>query len=176
MAAKGLLSGMIENQFQPDALITRAQYAALVQKVFALTSRRAPVTFSDVAENNWAKGAINQAVQGGFLSGYPDGTFRPGASITRMEVLLSLASGLDLALPPNQDALQVYGDRTTIPPWAAPALAATTETGLVVLYPDVNQLNPNQPATRSEVAAMMYEVLVHRGDAEPITSPYQVQP
>ncbi|NET90710.1 MAG: hypothetical protein F6K45_21900, partial [Kamptonema sp. SIO1D9] len=66
--------------------------------------------------------------------------------------------------------LQVYQDATQIPDYAREKLAATTEAGIVVNYPNPQQLEPNRPATRAEVAALIYKSLVSQGKARQINS------
>jgi hypothetical protein len=70
--------------------------------------------------------------------------------------------------------LNIYSDAAAIPNYAKNSIAAATENRLVVNYPTINTLKPNQPATRAEVAALIYQALVRSGKAQPITSPYIV--
>ena len=46
-------------------------------------------TFADVSENHWATKFIAKAAQKGWVSGYPDGTFKPNQNITKVEVVSS---------------------------------------------------------------------------------------
>lgn len=87
-----------------------------------------------------------------------------------MLVLVALASGLGLRSE-NRGVLSVYSDMSGIPDWAQTAIAGATEQGWVVNYPIRDRLNPNQEATRPEVAAFVYQALVNAGQAEAIASP-----
>lgn len=66
------------------------------------------------------------------------------------------------------DLSQYYADADQIPDYARDEVAIATEAGLIVNYPDPKLLNPNQPISRGETAALIYQVLENRGDLEPL--------
>lgn len=173
LANLNLVSGFADGSFKPDTALTRAQYAALVVKIFNPVPIRPPVQFSDVLEEFWASHPISQAYRGGFLSGFPDQTFHPQQNLRRVELIISLVNGLSL---PNADAkvLEIYQDRDTIPAYALSAVAAATQAGLVVNYPDLALLQPKHEATRADAIAFMYQALVRTGRVSAINSPYIV--
>ncbi len=173
LVAQGIMSGFEDGSFRPDDPITRVQFAAVIQTAFAPTATQSAQTFSDVAENFWGYNAIQTAYQGGFLSGYADGTFRPDQPATRVQILAGIANGLGYSSD-NTALLSVYQDADQIPNWALQAIAGATEQTLVVNYPQQNQLNPNQFATRADLAAFIYQALVKAGKFEVINSPYLV--
>jgi len=168
-----LISGFPDGSFKPDKTINRAEYAALLVKVFNPAPVRPATHFIDVPDRFWGLSAIQQAYRAGFLSGFPDRTFHPEQTLRRLHLVVSLASGLSL---PEADLgiLSVYEDRETIPAYARPAVAAATQSQIVASYPKPRDLN--QGATRAEAAAMMYQALVYKGLASKIPSPYIVTP
>jgi hypothetical protein len=176
LAGQNRLRGLPDGSFEPNQPVTRAQFAAQIEQAFDQPQGSVDQTFSDVTADYWAYSAIGQATQMGFMSGYPDGAFRPQQPITRLEVLLSLVTGLGITTPETQAALSTFADRAQIPEWATPKIAAATEAGLVVSHPNVQMLNPNQPTTRAEAAAMIYQALVANGEAEPVSSDYIARP
>lgn len=173
LAQQGIISGFPGGTFRPSDPVTRVQFAAIINKAFAPAAKRAGREFSDLNSSFWGYQAIQTAVRGGFMSGYPEGTFLPNQQIPRVQVLVALASGLEFP-PGGPTALAKYQDATTIPAYAVSAVAAATERQIVVNYPMVTQLNPTRPATRAEVAAFVYQALVNAGRAQAITSPYVV--
>ncbi len=170
---KGLISGFSDGTFKPDAKITRAQYAALLVKAFNPAAKRPGIQFTDVPSDYWAKDVIQQAYRSQFISGFPDNTFRPNDNIQRVQVIVSLVSGLGLSAP-DLNALSVYDDRSTIPDYAKDKVATATKKKIVVNYPQLKKLNPNAEATRAEVAVMVYQSLVEAKQASAIDSPYIV--
>ena len=86
-AARGLCKlGLFDDSdhFRPDDVITRAELVDVLVR-FAPNAPDAPASFSDVPSDHWAAAQIGKATALGWLSGYPDGTFRPESSLTRAE-------------------------------------------------------------------------------------------
>ncbi|MGD1905815.1 MAG: S-layer homology domain-containing protein [Leptolyngbyaceae cyanobacterium] len=165
LATNNLVSGMADGQFLPDAAMNRAQYAALVVKAFQPTPDQAAIAFRDVSPNFWAAAAIQQAFQAGFVAGFPDQTFGPDHPLLRVQIWVSLVNGLSLA-DQGSESLNILGrfqDYTDIPRYALQPVATATRRGLIVNYPDVADLRPNQVATRAEVCAAVYQALVALG-------------
>ena len=173
LATKGLVSGFPNGTFRPNVFMTRAQYAALLVKAFNPAPKRAASNFSDVSADFWGAAAIAQAYRGGFLSGFPNNTFRPNQNVLRVQVIVSLVQGLGLP-PGDEKILSVYDDRNSIPSYAPDLVATATQRRIVINYPSLKQLNPNRDATRAEVAAMVYQALANAGQASALTSPYIV--
>ena len=173
LAARGIIAGFPDGSFRPDEPVTRAQFAAMVRQAFNQSSVRSATSFVDVPANYWAAAAIREANTMGFLSGYPGNVFRPDENIPRAQVLVSLSNGLNYTAS-SQNSVQVYRDANQIPDYAVASLAAATERRLVVNYPDVQALRPNQIATRADVAAFIYQALASQNQVATINSPYIV--
>jgi parallel beta-helix repeat protein len=175
LVSRNLISGFPDGTFKPEAPLTRDQFAAIVAKSFNVPAKQTPPNFSDVPQNYWAYDAIKKASQMGFITGFPDGTFRPGLNLTRVQALVALISGLGLSggTPSN---LGLYSDRAQIPSYAADKLATATQRRIVVNYPTVTQLKPLQDITRAEVTAFIYQALVATNQATAIASNYIVNP
>jgi hypothetical protein len=162
LAQRGIVGGYPDGRFRPYDPVTRSEFATMVDRAFlANRPRTAPVGFRDVPPGFWAHEAINQAAGAGFLSGYPDGRFRPGQPISRVQVWVALSSGLNLRPTQSPEVVlrQLYQDAARIPDYARPGVAAASEQQLVVNYPDVSLLRPNQLASRADVAASLCQGL-----------------
>jgi hypothetical protein len=177
LAAQGLTQGFQDGSFQPDAPTSRAQFAAALQNTFPVSDTQSAIAFADIPGDYWAEDAIDAAVRSDFMRGYPDDTFRPNQSISRLEMLLSLVSGLQLAPPENpEQVLAVYPDAEQIPDYALPAIAAATQAQLVVLPPGETNFNPAREVTRAEMSATLYQALVTQGRVEAIATDTIVTP
>jgi HEAT repeat protein len=173
LTSSNIISGFPEGTFQPDAQMTRAQFASILSRGFAQADKRAPMTFRDVPSNHWAAGAIASAYRQGFLQGYPDGSFGPEQPITRLEVLVALSNGLGIAQPSGDadQMLSAFDDRGAIPEWARGAIAAATQNQLVVNYPNVRQLNPSRNASRAEIVAIAHQALFETAGSRDLANP-----
>ncbi len=80
-----IIGGYPDGKFKPQGSITRAEFAAIVSR-FDNLSYSGTDKFSDI-KGHWAAGAINAASERGWIGGYPDGTFKPDAYITRAEAM-----------------------------------------------------------------------------------------
>ena len=82
VVARGIMRGYSDGTFRPNAPITRAEFAQMISAIDAKPFGTAP--FADV-KGHWAELAIGKEYAAGRISGYPNGTFRPDAPITRAE-------------------------------------------------------------------------------------------
>ena len=85
MAKLGIVNGRRADSFDPDASITRAEFAAICAR-FNTKPVENNGSFSDIS-GHWAENEIERAAAFGWISGYPDGTFHPDARITRAEAM-----------------------------------------------------------------------------------------
>ncbi|MBS9388498.1 MAG: DUF1565 domain-containing protein [Dolichospermum sp. WA123] len=173
LAAKNIIAGFPDGSFKPNEPVTRAQFAAIINKAFKPSATRKAITFNDVKSNYWAYSAIQTASSSPFLSGYPDLTFKPEQQIPRVQALVALANGLGLTAN-GQTVINFYTDASQIPSYAVGPVAAATSRQLVINYPTVKELAPKRQATRAEIAAFVYQALVNAGRVQAINSPYLV--
>lgn len=173
LASQNIIAGFPDGSFKPNEPVTRAQFATIITKALTPPVKRAGIKFKDVASNFWAYAAIQSAYQSQYVSGYPDGSFKPQQQIPRVQALVALANGLGLTTN-DQKVVSFYTDAAQIPSYAIAPVAAATVRQLVINYPTAKQLNPNRQATRAEVAAFVYQALVNAGRVQPIPSSYLV--
>ncbi|GIO41351.1 polysaccharide lyase family 8 super-sandwich domain-containing protein [Paenibacillus apis] len=111
-------------------------------------------SFTDIAEH-WAQNAILSAAGMKLVIGYPDGTFKPDAAITRAEFTVMLAKALKLEAAGSAAA---FTDEATIGGWAKQEIANAVEAGIVSGYAD-GSFRPDARITRAEMAAMIARAL-----------------
>lgn len=108
------------------------------------------LTFSDIA-GHWAEAGIKRAVSGGIVSGYPDGTFKPNATVTRAEFAVMLMNALKLQ---GDGAALTFTDTAKIGTWAQKAVAQAVKAGIIHGYED-GSFRPDAPITRAEMAVIV---------------------
>ncbi|NLY20322.1 MAG: Cna B-type domain-containing protein [Tissierellia bacterium] len=89
---KGLMEGYENGTFRPEEKITRAEYATVVARFQKL--EQVETSFED-SKDHWASGYIGVVYNKGWITGYPDGTFKPTANISREEVATMTNKMLD---------------------------------------------------------------------------------
>ena len=102
LSAMGIVKGDSNGKFNPNASITRAEFAAIAAR-FDDKANTSAASFSDIA-NHWAKDEISAAANNGWITGYTDGTFRPNNRITRAEAM-ALVNRILKRLPETDEDL-----------------------------------------------------------------------
>ena len=127
MSDMGIVFGRTDYQFDPDAYITRAEFAAIAAR-FDSESYSGDDLFTDI-EGHWAANQINRAAEKGWITGYPDGTFDPNRYITRAEAVTMINRVLN-RLPESADALHedmnVFPDNMDTTAWYYLAIQEAT--------------------------------------------------
>lgn len=100
----GILTGYEDGSFQPNAPITRAEFAAIAVRFYENDSvDYTDGTFSDITGSEWFADAVQAAKEQGIIGGYPDGSFQPNKAITRAEACSIVNRTLDRV--PHEDYL-----------------------------------------------------------------------
>jgi S-layer homology domain len=169
LVANGIVKGYPDGTFKPNQLVTRAEFAALVNKAFSLSPSRTAKPFKDVPPNYWAAEVIQKAYQSGFLAGYANNQFAPNQNILRIESLVSLINGSKLEPTAKLELDGVFADAAQIPSYGQNAIVAATQRCVAIGVDYDNSklpggnFKPNQGATRADVAAFIHQVLVSTG-------------
>ena len=140
----GLMQGVSETAFAPDATATRAMLVTILYRMAKGPEAHAS-TFADVDTGAWFAEAVAWAAENGVVSGYEDGLFHPNQPITREQLVTMLWR---MAGKPGADPLE-----TGAADWAAEAMSWAIGRG--VILGDGSGYSPRRTATRAEVAAIL---------------------
>ncbi|ACA60212.1 S-layer homology domain-containing protein [Candidatus Desulforudis audaxviator] len=170
MAGKGIAGGYPDGTFRPNANVTRAQFAALLIRTLGITEQAAKGgRFTDVAAKAWYAGAVETAAAAGLVGGYPDGSFKPNANITRQELAAMVTRGLayqgkdvKLSAAEVEAILARFSDAAKISPWARNVAAVAADQGIVGGRTG-NTFAPQENATRAEAIVMLKRMLAATG-------------
>ena len=154
--ASGLMSGMGDNKFAPDVTTTRAMVAQVMYELADepdVSDLTCPL--SDVDSTAWYADAVTWAYNAGVVSGYEDGTFRPGRAITRQEMAVmfyGMLFGTDSILVEDdiKIALGAFKDGDTVASWAREAVAVCYISGIMV--GDNGSFKPTDLLSRAQLA------------------------
>lgn len=105
-------------KFRPNEAITRAELAAMLAQFADIKS--AANSFNDVSARHWASDEIAVCAKMGWINGYPDGSFRPDATITRAEMMAMINRALDRTPKSADDLLsgmKTWRDNANVNAW-----------------------------------------------------------
>ncbi|MDT9722113.1 chitobiase/beta-hexosaminidase C-terminal domain-containing protein [Paenibacillus sp. ClWae2A] len=169
MASRMVINGVDATHYNPDAAITRAEFAAIMVRALGLPDQTGSAPFNDVSSSDWYVGAVAQAQQYGIIQGYEDDMFHPSQTITREEALVILEramriTGLEAKLPAAtvDDALPIFKDAQHISPWANSAIAKGLQAGIITGRA-TEEFAPKASITRAEVAVIIQRLMTKSG-------------
>lgn len=163
LAARGIIDGKGGGLFDPDATMTRAEFAAIVVRALGLPMK-ATDRFTDVQPADWFAAYVGTAYTYGIVNGTSDTSFTPNGTITRQEAAVMVARaaklcGMDTALDNAaiRDTLAQFGDYVTAAEWARESLAFCYGEGI---WDDSEfDILPKLAIKRCEVAQMIFRLL-----------------
>ncbi len=165
MGSRLVISGVGDNNYEPNRDITRAEFAAIMVRALGLAPDTAKNAFSDVSASNWYSGYVGTAISYGIIRGYDADTFAPNTEITREQAMTMVAramaiTGLD-ATTASIDAsapLAGFSDTAKISSYAKESIIACLNTG-VVTGKTADTIAPENNITRAEVAVIIERLL-----------------
>ncbi|PWW36162.1 MULTISPECIES: glycoside hydrolase family 3 N-terminal domain-containing protein [Paenibacillus] len=157
MAERGTVAGYGNGIFKPQGLVTRAQAVTFMVRELYPQQLEKPVegttTYSDVPTTHPFYREIAIASKNGLASGFPGGSFRPDAPLSRAETAAFLTRAYSLL-----EGKQPANWTDTKQHWAEAPILILSSNGLVGGYSD-GTYRPNQTVTRAEYAVFMSRVI-----------------
>lgn len=150
---RGIITGLTDGTYRPDATITRAEAVTMIGRALKLNKTNTNYHFSDVPKDSFAAGYINSAYELGYIKGVNASEFRPNDPIKRGDMAVIMQSAFKLAGTQQADFKDVpkamyYYD----------AIQAAYATKVVKGYAD-NTFRPKNPITRAESAEVINNAL-----------------
>ncbi|WP_372637228.1 S-layer homology domain-containing protein [Cohnella sp.] len=167
---QGLLQGYGNGQVRPDAPVTRAEFAAFLNRAFGLKEQAASLSFVDLASNHWGYRDISIAYQAGYIKGDSRQKVNPNGMTARQEAAVMLAGALQLNGPAKAD-LSMFKDANLIAGWASKQVAALVEQS-VMQGDRAGNFRPLSPITRAEAIVAIDNALTRvKGETTVISKP-----
>jgi S-layer homology domain. len=170
MASRHIARGVTDDTFDPEGKVTRAQFVALLTRTLGIPENKAArAHFTDVQRGDWYHGNVEAAFAAGLVKGYEDGTFRPNAHITRQEIAVMVARGVQYGgrkvdvSGQIESLLSRFIDQNQISWWAREGAAIAVKEG-IVLGRTTDQYVPDADSTRAEATVMLKRALRSLGE------------
>ncbi|GAB1475873.1 hypothetical protein MASR2M70_07050 [Bacillota bacterium] len=153
--AQGIIKGYTDGSFLPDAKVTRAEYISMLNRALGNTATGS-IGFSDVYRDAWYYNDVAKSVTAGFVAGFDDGSFKPGANITRQEAAVMMARIIpSYGYSTN---LSRFKDSSNIASWAYDSLSKVSGKGYISGYTD-GMIHPTDPLTRAQAAKIISDIV-----------------
>jgi len=166
MADKGNTDGDDSGRYEPDAKLTRAEFAELLVKSFGLGHRETAAggpSFTDLPSDAAARESIRIAAQAGLFEGVADGIFAPDQEVTREQIVAVLmrfyrAFDLDAGSASAEDRLSAFSDGGLVSDWAEADAREAGQAGIIAGYEN-GTVRLLQSGTRAEAVALIRRFL-----------------
>lgn len=151
----GIIKGYPDGLFKPEGNITRAELATLLMRTRMGGDKNVPEStaeiFTDVPSKHWALKYVNLAAQTKVVKGYPDGSFKPNANVTRAEGLTMIARFAGV----TEETYAVGFRDISRRHWASSIIAGSLKEGLLQFLKG-KPFEPNRKLLRAEAVEILY--------------------
>lgn len=154
LANKSIINGYLDNTFKPEANITRAEFAKIIVAATDSFDYEAQCSLVDVNKDDWYYSYVASAMKKGYITGYPDGTFKPDNKITREDICTVVYRCVKDKLSKSQTT-DVFSDSWQISPYAKEAVLTLYANGIINGM-DSTTFAPKNQATRAQTAKIIY--------------------
>ncbi|MBQ4518782.1 MAG: S-layer homology domain-containing protein [Clostridia bacterium] len=158
--SKGIVSGKANRVFAPNDLITREEFVKLLVMAFELEETSEAISFGDVNEDAWYYTYIKAACHAGVVSGYDDGIFGVGQTITREDMAVMVCRVVDYK-GKTLEALNeqtAFIDAKEISDYALESVTRMQKAGIINGTGE-GMFSPDLGATRAMAAKVVYELM-----------------
>lgn len=159
---EGLMNGTSEEEFAPEETLTRSMLVTVLYRAAGSPEVNKSIPFSDVSADSYYAAAVNWAQQNGIVNGVTESEFDPEANITREQIATIIYRyanymGYDVSVGEDTNILS-FEDAGDISDFAVEAMQYAVGAGLINGKTE-STLNPQDNATRAEIAAILHRFL-----------------
>ncbi|WP_240374033.1 DUF3993 domain-containing protein [Bacillus piscicola] len=175
---QGIIGGYPDGTFHPNDHLKRGQAVTMIARALDWDTTSASADFSDVDRDYYAANAIAYAASEGVLNGYPDGTFRPNATITRAQMSAIIGKAFEI----GTDSSSPFRDVTTKTTGYG-EINKLYNLGVISGYDNNTRFKPGEPLTRAQFSIILSRLLNEdlrlsadeKEKAEDVVIDYQMQ-
>lgn len=165
LAQEGVVSGTGNGGFNPDATISRAEFASMLSKL--LPAGTATASFNDVSPDDWYYKPVSAMYNMGYMQGY-NGYFSPYGQITLKDAVITLyricsSKKNDVTVADRDAIIARLGISSGITDWEKEAFAYTSENKFLNKFYEVSDIALSEGLTRAEAAVLVYRLKAHLG-------------
>ncbi|MDF2922262.1 MAG: hypothetical protein K0R57_1176 [Paenibacillaceae bacterium] len=164
LAAREIVDGVAEGQYQPESMVTRAQFVKLLVEAMELNTDAVQdkAIFTDMVEGAWYGKSIGAARESGIVQGREDGSFGVNDPVSREDIAVMsyrTLQHLKANLKGAEDGGTLrFADQVAIAGYAREAVEQLTKAGVINGLSE-GRFAPQEQATRAQAAAIVYRML-----------------
>ena len=159
IVAKGLMNGVSETEFAPEATLTRGMFVTILHRVEGEAAVENAASFTDVADTEYYAAAVKWANANGIVNGVTETEFAPNAEVTREQMAAMLARFVEYKkIEVAAEGDVTYTDSDAISEYAQDAVKTANKLGILIGNAD-GSFAPKSNATRAEAAALFVRLL-----------------
>ena len=153
-AENGYIAGDGTGNDLPNQIMTRAQFAAVINRVMGYTEESPSIAnYTDVEDSAWYRSDLAKALSAGYMSGTSATTMSPNQPVTREQAAVMIVRLLEENTSVDLSVLDDFTDRGDISAFAVNAMAKLISDGY--LYGADGKLMPQKSMTRAEGIALL---------------------
>ena len=150
----GIVNGVTENEYEPNGLVTREQFAKLLAVTLKIYDKNAVCDFSD-SQNDWYSSYVASVKNAGLINGVGDNLFGVGRNISRQDMAVMIYNALKFKSVELKSEKTDFTDFDQIAPYAQEAVKFLVGNGIINGMSD-GSFGPNDNATRAQAAVLIY--------------------
>lgn len=153
----GVVSGVGNNDFDPEGEMNRAQAASVFSELLQLTDEADISNFTDIPDNAWYAGHIAKCVDAGIMAGMSDTTMEPETTLSREMFFTMFAQAMDIEREETSDVK--FNDSAEASSWAVGYINALANRGFISGMGD-GSVEPLSDINRASVMALLNQAIV----------------